>query len=91
MDTGEAVTFDEIFVGVLLAFWVCVSKTFKAIVAAEPNGTWPVIWVGLPKIPGRLQAESTAASDKDSERSFIVFNFGLLITKKIMFGTFQLT
>lgn len=87
MDTGEAVTIDEILVGVVLAFRVCVNKAFKVIVAAEPNGTWSVIWVGLPEIPGRLQAESTAASDKDSERSFNVFNFALVITIKIMFGT----
>ena len=87
MDTGEAVTIDEILVGVTLTFWVCVSKAFKVIVAAEPNGTWAVIWDDLPEIPGRLQAESTAASDKNSEKSFNVFNFALVITIKNMFGT----
>lgn len=87
VDIGEAVTIDEIFVGVIIAFWVCVSKAFKVIVEAEPNGPWSVIWVGVPEIPGRLQEESTRASEKDIVRSLIVFNFSLMITMKIIFGT----
>jgi hypothetical protein len=75
VDTGEAVTFDEIFVGVTLASWVCVRKAVKVMVAAEPYWPWSMVWFGLPEIPGRLQAESTAANEKYSDKSFNVFNF----------------
>jgi hypothetical protein len=91
VDTGEAVTFDEIFVGVTLASWVCVRKAVKVMVAAEPNWPWTVVWIGLPDIPGRLQAEIKAASKKDSDKSFNVFNFALMISMKIKIGISQFT
>lgn len=86
MDTGEPIPVDVILVGVIIAFWVCVRKAFKVIVAAEPTGFWPVISLGVPEIPGKLQAESTMASEMASDRSLNVFNFVLMITMKIKFG-----
>jgi len=75
VDIGEAIPSGAVDVGVLIAISVWVGLTCKVIVATEPTGFWSVIWVGEPDLPGRLQAERTAASERDIDRSLNAFNF----------------
>jgi hypothetical protein len=51
-------------------------------VATATTGFRSVIWVGEPDLPGRLQAERTAASERDIDRSLNIFNAASMSTMK---------
>ena len=85
------ITIDGVYVGVIVAISVRVGFTCRAIVATEPTGFWPVVWVGVPDILGRLQPERTPINARDIDRSLNVFNFAFLVAMKIYFGIFLFT
>ena len=83
MDMGEATTVGMVVGVVPIAVWSRVGLTCKLFVATEPTGFWPVVWVGEPDMPGRLQAARTATSERDIERSLNVFNFAFMVAIKV--------
>jgi len=64
----------------MIAIWVWVGLTCKVIVATGSTGFWPV---GEPDLPGRLQAERTATSERNINGNLNVFNFAFMIAMKI--------
>jgi hypothetical protein len=82
-NTGEPITVGGVYVGAIVTIPVGVGLTCKVIVATEPTGFWLVIWVGKLDLPGRLQAERTATSERAIDRNLNVFNFAFLIAMKI--------
>jgi hypothetical protein len=79
---GEAITIGGVFVSAIITIWVWMGLTCEVIVATEPAGFWSVVWFGEPDMPGRLQAERTATSERYINRSLNVFNFAFVIALK---------
>jgi hypothetical protein len=81
VDIGETVTAGAVYVGTIaIGVW---EGACNVIVATEPAEFWLVNWTGRLDLPGRLQAERTATSEMDIDRSLNVFNFASVITMKI--------
>jgi hypothetical protein len=81
VDIGETVTAGAVYVGTIaIGVW---EGACKVIVATEPAEFWLVNWIGRLDLPGRLQAERTATSEMDIDRSLNVFNFTFVISLKI--------
>jgi len=79
VDIGEAITTGTVFAGVMIAIWVWIGLTCEVRVATDPAGFWSVVWFGEPDMPGRVQAERTATSERYIDRSLNVFNFAFVI------------
>ena len=79
MDIGDAITTGTVYTGGIIAILVWVGLTCNVIVATEPAGFWSVVWFGELDMPSRLQAERTATSERDIDRSLKFFNFAFVI------------
>jgi len=73
VDIGEAITISAVYVGAMITVSVWVG--LKVIAGTDPTG----FWVGELDLLGRLQAEKTAISERDIDRSLNVFNFAFMI------------
>jgi hypothetical protein len=82
VDIGETITVGAVYVCAIIVTWVWMGLTCEVIVATEPAGFWSVVWLGELDMPGRLQAERTAASERHIDRSLNVFNFAFVIAMK---------
>jgi hypothetical protein len=83
VDIGVAITTGTVYVGGIIAIWVWMGLTCEGKVATEPAGFWLVVWFGELDMPSRLQAERTATSERDIDRSLKIFNFAFTIAMKI--------
>jgi hypothetical protein len=82
VEIGDAITAGTVDIGVAIAIWVWIGLTCEVIVATASTGFWSVVWVGKLDMPGRLQAERTATSERYIDRSLNVFNFAFVIALK---------
>ena len=82
VDIGETITVGAVFVEIRIASWVWVESTCET----EPTGFWSVFGVGELDMPERLQAERTATSERDIDRSVRFFNFAFMIAMKLYLG-----
>ena len=84
MGIGDAITAGFVYVGMnvgmMIAAWVWMGLTCDVIVATEPIRYWSVVfWFGELDMPGRLQAERTATSERYTDSNLNVFNFSFVI------------
>jgi hypothetical protein len=86
----EVIVNDGVYVGMVVTISVWVGLTCKVTVATEPTGFWLVIWIGELDLPGRLQAERTAISERVIEINLYVFNFAFMIAMKVITSTINL-
>jgi len=60
-----------------------VELSCKVVVATEPTGLCPILWVGELDLLGKLQAERTAISERDNDRNLNDFNVAFMIIMKL--------